>query len=399
MYRGKRSRRPVRRKEAGALSYPEFFIIVLAIILILVFGVMKGFELDTSDQEVPVNTEYKYEVTATMFGKDISEMIRATGYVDTEEIGKYTVKYNFKLFKFLPAIERNVHVVDTMPPKIMLSGDSDVFVYEISRYEEAGFEASDNYDGDMTAKVDTNLVLVGDNRYEMQYECTDSSGNKEVETRVIHIKPAEGQVYLTFDDGPSGVTETILQILEEKQVKATFFVSEYSARKEILIQKEYEAGHTIGLHGLSHDYSEIYISSEAAVQNFDNLRLLIKANLGIDTCIVRFPGGSSNTISKNHCIGVMTEATKDVLEKGYSYFDWNVDSGDAGGARTAEAIYQNVIEGIKPGRVNVVLMHDTYGHEATAEALPKIIDWCLENGYLLKAIDETTPAVRHNVKN
>lgn len=399
MYRGKRHRRPVRRREEGALSYPEFFIIVLAVILILVFGVLKGFELDTSDQEVQVHSEYQDEVTATMFGKDISDFIIATSNVNTEKLGRYTVKYSFKFFKFLPEFERNVRVVDTTSPKITLSGDSDVFVYEISRYEEPGFEASDNYDGDMTAKVDTNLVLVGDNRYEMQYECTDSSGNKKVETRVIHIMPATGEVYLTFDDGPSGVTETILQILEEKQVKVTFFVSEYSARKESLIQKEYEAGHTIALHGLSHDYSEIYISSEAAIQNFDNQRLLIKENLGIDTYIVRFPGGSSNTISRKHCIGVMTQATQEILERGYTYFDWNVDSQDAGGAKTAEAIYQNVIEGIKPGRVNVVLMHDSYGHEATAEALSEIIDWCQENGYLLKAIEEITPPVRHNVKN
>lgn len=387
------------RKDVGKLKPPEVFIITLAIIAIAVCVVIKGIYVDTSTQDIQVSTQYDYKITATIYGKDISSLLKVEGEVNTEQTGKYTIRYVFKHLSFLPTFEREVYVVDTIPPKIMLNGDSEIHVYNINYYEEPGFSALDNYEGDLTNNVYTKLEMVTEDKYELKYFCEDSSENNVVAVRDIYIDPPIGEVYLTFDDGPSSVTESILETLEDKGVKATFFIIGYDESKEALLQKEYEAGNTIALHGLSHNYSEIYKSSDAAVQNFDNLRNMVKETLGIDTYFIRFPGGSSNAISKKYCKGVMTKATQMVLDKGYVYFDWNVDSNDAGGAKTAEEIYQNVITGIIPGRANVVLMHDSSGHQPTAEALPNIIDWCLKNGYAIKVIDETTPVVKHSVIN
>ena len=96
----------------------------------------------------------------------------------------------------------------------------------------------------------------------------------------------------------------------------------------------------------------------------------------------------------------MSEAVNVVEEHGYIYYDWNVDSGDAGKADTAEEIYNNVISGIRPGRLNVVLMHDSGSHNATLEALEMVIEYCKENNYVFEAItQDTKPVIHHGVSN
>ena len=95
----------------------------------------------------------------------------------------------------------------------------------------------------------------------------------------------------------------------------------------------------------------------------------------------------------------MTKVTEAVEQEGLVYYDWNVDVNDAGGARTASKIYDNFVEGIASKRENVVLMHDGFGHEATAEALQRIIDYAKYNGYEFSAISENTVPVQHSVNN
>ena len=95
----------------------------------------------------------------------------------------------------------------------------------------------------------------------------------------------------------------------------------------------------------------------------------------------------------------MTEATQTLTDMGFIYWDWNVDSQDAGGAKSAEEIYNNVTSSLVKGRTNVVLMHDASNKIYTLEALDNIIDYCLEQGFELKAISQDTNIVQHNVNN
>lgn len=211
-----------------------------------------------------------------------------------------------------------------------------------------------------------------------------------------------GYVYLTFDDGPSvEITNQILDILEEKNVKATFFIVDFdeNGEKADIIRREINDGHTIGIHGKSHSYASIYTSLDVLIENFDSLDLKLYNLTGYDSNIIRFPGGSSNKVSIQYCSGIMTQATQYYNSLGIRYFDWNVDSDDAGSARSAETIYNNVTTALVPGRNNVVLMHDSSSKQYTLEALPLIIDYCIENGYELRAIDDDTPAVTHHVNN
>lgn len=118
---------------------------------------------------------------------------------------------------------------------------------------------------------------------------------------------------------------------------------------------------------------------------------------GVDSKFVRFPGGSSNTVSRRYSSGIMSRLTEGVLARGYKYFDWNVSSGDAGGTTDPNQVYANVVNGLRHDRVNNVLMHDVKTH--TRDALRNIIRYCKENGYEIRSIDNCSTMVTQRVNN
>lgn len=213
----------------------------------------------------------------------------------------------------------------------------------------------------------------------------------------VPAQAAEGEsvkkVYLTFDDGPSPTTEQVLKVLKEKEVPATFFVIAAPNNEDHLpmIKKEVQDGHQIALHSASHEYSEIYTSPAAYWADIKQLREKIAPYTDVDAIHwLRFPGGSTNTVS--HKYGgsqIMKSLKRQAEEKGYHYVDWNVCAGDAvGGHPSAKTILENVIKDAKGKDHCVVLMHDTKATKTTAQALPDIIDWFSEQGYTFCRIDE-----------
>lgn len=297
---------------------------------------------------------------------------------------------------------------DTTPPVITLKGSQEVTLKPNTKYVEPGYEANDDFDGDITDKVEISREQIGDRKYQVNYVVTDSAGHKsEVVTRKVIVEEEseekqnkDGVIYLTFDDGPSlDTTPQILDILKQENVKATFFIINYDENKEFLIKRIAEEGHTIGIHGYSHEYEKIYSSEEAYMNNILKLQEKIKNTTGITTKFTRFPGGSSNTISKKYCEGIMTVLTKRLLNEGFYYYDWNVSGEDSGSAKTKEAVYNNVINGLSKKRSNVVLLHDAGGKQKTVDALKDIIKYAKENGYSFDNIDESTPMITHSVNN
>lgn len=213
-------------------------------------------------------------------------------------------------------------------------------------------------------------------------------------------KSTKGVIYLTFDDGPSAtITPKVLDILKKEKIKATFFVLNYSKSNEKLIKRIVKEGHTIGIHGYSHEYSKIYKSKKAFLNNVYKLQDKIYKLTGVKTKFMRFPGGSSNTVSRHYSKGIMSLLTKEMLSRGFRYFDWNVSSGDAGGAKTSNDVYRNVTKNLSKKRGNMVLCHDFAGNTKTLNALSKIIKYAKKNGYKFKAIDKNTPMYAHGVNN
>jgi len=296
-------------------------------------------------------------------------------------------------------VVKDIYYVDLKAPKIDLIGE-DMTIIKGDKYNELGAKASDNCDGDLT----NNIIISGsvnnnkEGEYELNYLVSDDSNNMaSVKRKVKVIDAKNGLIYLTFDDGPrNGTTDVILDILKEENVKATFFVT--GNGDDSLIKREFVEGHSVALHSSSHDYSRIYSSED---NYFADLKLVSDRVLritGKESKIMRFPGGSSNTVSRKYSLGIMTRLTDKVHSMGYHYFDWNVNSGDATNMfDTPEDIYNNVVSNIKPGRDNIVLMHDIKPY--TRDAIRNIIHWGKDNGYKFVPIDMSTHEYHQSVNN
>lgn len=304
--------------------------------------------------------------------------------------------------------ERIFSNIDKEGPVIKLKGSS-VNLKINNKYVEQGYTVTDNCDDDLTSKVEitNNININKEGTYEVIYKVKDKSGNESKEVRKVTVytpkkcfssvsngKP--GVIYLTFDDGPSTKnTARLLDILKEENVKATFFLTD-KTNTDYLIKRMYDEGHTIGLHTASHNYKYIYSSTTNFIKDIEKIQEKVARITGEKSSIIRFPGGSSNTVSSFNP-GIMCTLSNMVIEKGYHYFDWNVSSGDAGSGRSKKNTYRNVTNNLSKNRANVVLMHDIY--DSTVDAVKDIIKYGKDNGYTFEKITMDTEMYTHYVNN
>ncbi len=209
--------------------------------------------------------------------------------------------------------------------------------------------------------------------------------------------PSKGTIYMTFDDGPSQYTEELLNILDKHKAKATFFITGNFSPYYNMIGKAFKAGHAIGVHTFTHDYAQIYAGVDAFWADINRAAELVKQQTGQPTKLLRFAGGSSNTISANYSPGIMSTLVKQVPQRGYQFFDWNVSSGDGQSITSTESVYQNVTNEVVKYDTSVVLFHDT--KKTTVDAIDSILTWGKENGYVFKALTVDSPAMHHGVNN
>ncbi len=406
-------------------------------------------------------------------GKETNGNILVDNKVDATKLGEYEIKYTYKESFFSKSLVRKVFIVDKEPPVLTLEGDKDVVVCPGQKYEEKGYSATDNYDGDLTSQVATleeegkinysvvdssgnrttdtrtitekdddkpKITLTGssttylilgkaysepgykasdncdgdltkqvqvsgsvnkdkEGTYTLTYSVSDSMGNKTSVTRKVVVQKApsnSGVIYLTFDDGPNDTSTTkILDVLKKYNVKATFFVT--MSGSDSVILREYQEGHTVALHTASHNYKTVYSSVDGYFNDLNKVSNRVKKITGETSYIIRFPGGSSNTVSRNYSKGIMTTLTKEVEKRGYHYFDWNVSSGDAGETTSSKGVYNNVTKSLRLNRANIVLMHDIKSF--TAAAIEDIIVYGKEHGYTFAPITMATTPVHHSVNN
>ncbi len=201
------------------------------------------------------------------------------------------------------------------------------------------------------------------------------------------------KVYLTFDDGPSANTAKILDILKKYKVKGNFFVV---GTEDPELQKMYkrivDEGHVLCMHSYSHRYNEIYSSVDAFTADLDKISALLKDVTGSVPKIYRFPGGSSNSVSRLP----MTEFIKILDERGITYYDWNVVAGDATNPMLpAEKIIENSLCDLNEYEEAMILFHDLSNKTSTVEALPTIIEAIQKNGITIAPIDDNTITIQH----
>ena len=402
-------RRRRRRHPYAHLVKPALVFLALLTLVILAVVDFNSYEL-TADVPRELHAEYGQTFEAPqpnavlkggLFGTERNADCNIKGTVDVNEMGQQTITYQITcetLWLIFPrtfekTVKCTVTVQDTLAPVITLNTSDVPSTYPGSPYVEEGFTATDNFDGDVSASV-TSYEQDG----QVFYSVTDSHGNTATAVRTILYREGTASngktIYLTFDDGPGKYTEELLDILKKYNVKATFFVvaTDYTH----IIQRIAEEGHAIAVHSYTHDYNKIYQSESAFFADVEKMQETIVKYAGKRTNLLRFPGGSSNTQSKYNS-GIMTRLSEEVGRKGYYYFDWNVDSKDAGGAKTAQQVFENVKAGVSNRKESVVLQHDI--KEYSVDAVEMILQWGLENGYTFRALDASSPGCHHKIAN
>ena len=464
------NKKSMKNKNKLILIIGVVLIIFLLIYLFIPFFKLKG----KREITLEVNNEYKENGYLTN-----AKVLEVSNNINTSKLGTYTVLYKYKKYNKIKETIRVVNIVDKTPPELDLIGNLEINNCSKS-YQEEGYAAFDNYDGDLTQKVEkeikdgkiiyrvkdssnnittkermfsnidkegpviklkgssvnlkinnkyveqgytvtdncdddltskveitNNININKEGTYEVIYKVKDKSGNESKEVRKVTVytpkkcfssvsngKP--GVIYLTFDDGPSTKnTSRLLDILKEENVKATFFLID-KTNTDYLIKRMYDDGHTIGLHTASHNYKYIYSSTTNFIKDIEKIQEKVARITGEKSSIIRFPGGSSNTVSSFNP-GIMCTLSNMVIEKGYHYFDWNVSSGDAGSKRSKKNTYRNVTNNLSKNRANVVLMHDIY--DSTVDAVKDIIKYGKDNGYTFEKITMDTEMYTHYVNN
>ena len=256
----------------------------------------------------------------------------------------------------------------------------------IENGEEPAF-AAEYVGADLAEYIPEETQTAGDNVIASAEGLTYAS---DTESDGIH------RVYLTFDDGPSIYTDDILDILAEYNVKATFFVvgrentASYARYLRIV-----EEGHTLGMHSYSHVYSDIYASPESFAEDTQRIRSLLEDVTRQTPVFYRFPGGSSNDVSRTD----VRELAEYLESQGIIYFDWNVSSGDAGKIPlTSDQIVRNALSGIESRDTTVILLHDAASKRSTVYALPQIIETLqsMDNVEILP-ITYDTAVIHHDI--
>ena len=296
---------------------------------------------------------------------------------------------------------------DTTPPVILgirnlsVLKDSDIDLL-------SSVSVKDNQDDNPTLTIDSSnldISKVGD--YQIVYFAKDRSGNMTKETCIVSVvenktigsfEPSDEKVvYLTFDDGPSMNTQKVLDILAVYDAKATFFVTGTNENYYDLIKKAHDQGHTIGLHTYIHEYDQIYNSSSAYFSDLKKIEDLVYSQIGSVPKYIRFPGGSSNQVSKKYCHKIMSKLTKEVVNRGYQYYDWNEDSEDGSGQLSVKQLIKNATASTEK---NIMLLfHDANGKENSLKAIGPVIQYYQNKGYVFKGIDDSSFVVHHSVNN
>lgn len=304
-------------------------------------------------------------------------------------------------------ITKNLIYEDLINPTIELKGSNPYYLIINENYQEPGYAVSDNCDQNITNKlsVTNNINPKKEGTYQVTYSVSDETGNKATATRTVKvitkknqvsITPSNKTIYLTFDDGPGRYTEELLSILKRYNVKATFFVTNQFPKYKDCIKKAYDDGHGIALHTYTHQWN-IYGSRNAYFNDLNKISNLVKSQINQEVYLLRFPGGSGNTVSRNYKSGIMSTLTAEVQLLGYKYFDWNIDSRDTS-TSSAKVVASNVIGSLaKNNTVNIVLLHDIKRH--SVDAIAEIIEYGLANGFAFDKLTMTSPTVHSKVRN
>ena len=231
-------------------------------------------------------------------------------------------------------------------------------------------------EGDVTAytSIQTDAIdyqsLYADFYAPQEYQATDRQSDR---------------IYLTFDGAISENTADILAILDEKGVKATFFLSGTGVDDDTeTIRSIIAAGHTVGMSSWSENYQNLYGSVNAYLEDVYQLFTYMRDTFGVTPTVFRFPGGSVNSYNA----GFYRELIAEMVRRGFVPYDWNILLSDTGNG--SQSLLNTTLERLQSMDRAILLLH---GDSTSVELLPDLIDSLVERGYTCEALQANTKPV------
>ncbi|GGE61871.1 polysaccharide deacetylase [Priestia taiwanensis] len=188
----------------------------------------------------------------------------------------------------------------------------------------------------------------------------------------VKKRPDGKVVYLTFDDGPTTLTNQFLDVLKEEEVKATFFMQGSNLQNTSFqesVKHAVKEGHYIGGHSMTHNSDKLYSKGKFVPEMKETLTL-IQEITGTNPKLVRPPYGSAPGLKSE-------EIRNQIVEAGIKVWDWTIDSHDWRLKGNPKQIVENIKKQTTEN-IEVVLMHEK---SQTLQALPEIIDFYKKRGY------------------
>lgn len=201
------------RKHERTLFIIKLLIVILTIILVFLIyckesidNIINDFHIKGKDVVVlEVGDEYKEEgAVATFNKKDISDEIKIVSNVDTSKVGTYTVSYSYylKYFKVGKTIQRKVVVEDTQKPVLIINSEKEIHIGVGQVYNIPSASATDNFDGDITNKIEikSDLNLNEKGVYSVNYSVSDSSGNETKDKIIINVEEKNAYIDVSISE-------------------------------------------------------------------------------------------------------------------------------------------------------------------------------------------------------
>lgn len=220
----------------------------------------------------------------------------------------------------------------------------------------------------VSSYIDSNRVFAIDTNQPKMLE--ELNLTKEIKQSPLEYGGKMRKVaYLTFDDGPTQYTNQLLNVLNEYQVKGTFFLIGSNVEKyPEEVKALYENGHYVGMHSLSHNFDTLY-TQEKAIDEMVALQEMIEEIIGFGPSLFRCPYGSVP--------GLSDSLRQQAVEKQLKTLDWTIDSNDWNLQDDPKRIVETIQSQLTHHR-EIILLHDK---EGTVKALPGIIEMLHQEGY------------------
>lgn len=341
--------------------------------------------------------------------------VKVTNNIKNNKVGKYKVTYKNILFKKY----RTVEIVDEVKPVITLIDDN-VTILLNEEYKEPGYKAQDEYDGDLTDKVEIISGLKNNQvgTYKITYKVTDSSKNTTKTSRVVNVvntlykdeyesidnnmtgwytsnrqdgsRPRESEIkkykdqnvyflgpdkkviYLTFDEGGNKTyVKEIVDILNKHNIDATFFFSRnYISNNPDLMKKIINSGHSIGNHTVNH----LSMPSLATKDKFDSYYSELKET---EIAFMQATGKPMEKLFR-YPMGEYSNRTMNIMKSmGYKSIFWSVAYKDWDADYNKEYSLNNMKKQLHNGAI--YLIHPKC--KGNYEALEDFINYATDLGY------------------